>query len=207
MGINTMQGTPAYLEYIGPKGKKYRKNCYYNNGMCSNRKVNGYGCKCVVRFICGAYEERELREISYFECLHYRNLKCFNDKSALYLLSCCKNNNCADIVGKKKSYIHIEYGKDISPKNKKEKEFLQATPKIYVKNNLNQLIGKKYLLRDLQTNETFKVIFVKEKDKDELNDKFSINSPLARAILEGKNDIISLERNNVNLKYKIIGIS
>ncbi|SHF14345.1 Uncharacterised protein [Clostridium fallax] len=29
MGIREMQGTPAHIEYIGPKGGKRRSNCVY----------------------------------------------------------------------------------------------------------------------------------------------------------------------------------
>ena len=39
MGVRHMQGVSAYLEYVGPRGRKRKKNCvYYNNGSCSCTK-------------------------------------------------------------------------------------------------------------------------------------------------------------------------
>lgn len=58
MGIKEMQGTPAYLEYIGPKGRKHRKKCIYNEGgICKCGKSNCYILKCVGRMYCKYYDD------------------------------------------------------------------------------------------------------------------------------------------------------
>jgi hypothetical protein len=50
MEIREMQGTSAYLQYIGPKGRKRKKNCiYYTDNKCSNNKSQVYLMNCVGR--------------------------------------------------------------------------------------------------------------------------------------------------------------
>lgn len=58
MGIKSMQGTSAFLEYIGPKGRKYKSNCiYFKNGICKCTKIQTYLGKCVGRVQCGYFNE------------------------------------------------------------------------------------------------------------------------------------------------------
>lgn len=60
MGIRNMQGTSAHLEYIGPKDRKYKKDCIYNkNNICTCGKTRIYLSKCAGRLICGFYEDSE----------------------------------------------------------------------------------------------------------------------------------------------------
>ena len=48
MGIRNMQGTPAFLEYIGPRGRKRRKSCaFYLNGICYCEKAASFRYRCV----------------------------------------------------------------------------------------------------------------------------------------------------------------
>lgn len=57
MGIREMQGTPAYLEYVGPRGRKRRKHCIYNKeNICKNSSIQMYQCKCVGRMYCSSYK-------------------------------------------------------------------------------------------------------------------------------------------------------
>lgn len=50
MGIRSMQGTPAHLEYIGPHGKKARKSCvYYRDNICVCKTAQCFMMKCVGR--------------------------------------------------------------------------------------------------------------------------------------------------------------
>ncbi|CAM3706185.1 hypothetical protein ACQR3C_00665 [Clostridium perfringens] len=63
MGIKQMQGTSSYLEYVGPKGRKYKKNCIYNDdGICKCVKINCYMSKCVGRLYCTHYDDSEKKE-------------------------------------------------------------------------------------------------------------------------------------------------
>lgn len=55
-----MQGTSAHLEYIGPKDRKYKKDCIYNkDNICTCGKTRIYLSKCAGRMICGFYEDSE----------------------------------------------------------------------------------------------------------------------------------------------------
>lgn len=65
MGIRRMQGTSAYLEYIGPKGKKKKRNCiYYNDNKCSNTKSPIYLLNCIGRMYCNNYDDLKTDEKS-----------------------------------------------------------------------------------------------------------------------------------------------
>lgn len=65
MGIRRMQGTSAYLEYIGPKGKKKKRNCiYYNDNKCSNTKSPIYLLNCIGRMLCHNYDDLKTEEKS-----------------------------------------------------------------------------------------------------------------------------------------------
>lgn len=63
MGIRRMQGTSAYLEYIGPKGKKKKRNCIYNkNNQCRNEKSPIYLLNCIGRMLCNKYDDLKAEE-------------------------------------------------------------------------------------------------------------------------------------------------
>ena len=65
MGIRRMQGTSAYLEYIGPKGKKKKKNCiYYKDNQCRNIKSPIYLLNCIGRMLCHNYDDLKTEEKS-----------------------------------------------------------------------------------------------------------------------------------------------
>lgn len=53
-----MQGTPAHLEYIGPKERKYRKNCIFNNdNICYCSKAPSYMTRCIGQLYCAKFDD------------------------------------------------------------------------------------------------------------------------------------------------------
>lgn len=65
MGVKRMQGTSAYLEYIGPKGKKRKRNCIYNKeNQCRNVKSPIYLLNCIGRLYCNKYDDLKTEEKS-----------------------------------------------------------------------------------------------------------------------------------------------
>lgn len=63
--MRRMQGTSAYLEYIGPKGKKRKRNCIYNkNNQCRNEKSPIYLLNCIGRMLCNKYDDLKTEEKS-----------------------------------------------------------------------------------------------------------------------------------------------
>lgn len=64
MGIRNMQGTPAFLEYIGPRGRKRRKSCaFYLNGICYCDKAASFRYRCVGRMYCERFDDSENAKI------------------------------------------------------------------------------------------------------------------------------------------------
>lgn len=63
MGIKQMQGTSAYLEYVGPKGRKRKKDCVYNkDNTCHHIKSQIYLSHCVGRMYCSNYDDSKIEE-------------------------------------------------------------------------------------------------------------------------------------------------
>lgn len=153
MGIKEMQGTSAYLEYIGPHGRKRRSNCkHYRNRICYNSKKQTYMDKCVGRMYCDAYEE-------------------------------ILNNDEAQVKNNLK----------FSPKQNKNQYY-----------NKQYLINKKVTLLDLGENEILEIVLVENKDRDEINNKISIDSPLGKLLVKSKKgEIIEVNQGNTNVKYMI----
>ena len=89
MGIREMQGTPAHIEYIGPKGRKRRSNCvYYKEGLCRCEKSQIFLLKCVGRLLCNYYDDSSETKIllenkrkNIMENLESRCRSCFEDKN------------------------------------------------------------------------------------------------------------------------------
>lgn len=102
MGIKEMQGTPAHLEYIGPRGRKRRKNCIYNdNNVCKNCRIKVYETRCVGRMCCKYYDDSHIKESNK---LSNRNLKVI-DKDKKLSKKSVKRKNIA-IFRKKKNLLY-----------------------------------------------------------------------------------------------------
>lgn len=145
MGIKQMQGTSAYLEYIGPKGRKRKKDCIYNrNNECHHLKSQNYLLHCVGRLYCSYYNDLEIED----------NID---------------SNKCeTDFIYKK------HYRRDSDGRNRNNNEGIYLSKE--------KLINKKVILLDIEANEIIEITIVNEKDKDELVNKISINSPLGNAL-------------------------
>lgn len=66
MGIKNMQGVPAHLEYVGPKGRKRKKSCaYYFEGKCHCKVSNYYLLKCGGRSFCQNFDDSEYARDNY----------------------------------------------------------------------------------------------------------------------------------------------
>lgn len=143
MGIRRMQGTSAYLEYIGPKGKKKKRNCiYYKDNKCSNIKSPIYLLNCIGRMYCSNYDDLKTEE--------------------------------------KRNSDEYENNLIYQKKYKEEKDRINRSKNNYL--NRESLLNKEVILLDIETNEVIDITIVEEKDKDILSDKISIESPLGRAL-------------------------
>lgn len=55
-----MQGTSAFLEYIGPHGRKRKDACaYFIEGKCDYSKAQTYKYKCVGRMYCENFDDTD----------------------------------------------------------------------------------------------------------------------------------------------------
>lgn len=89
MGIRRMQGTPAHLEYIGPRGRKRRKYCVYNKeDICKNSSIQVYQCKCVGRKCCSYYrnEHDDDKKTDITKAYGSSNIKEKKDRLIHYML-------------------------------------------------------------------------------------------------------------------------
>lgn len=159
MGIKEMQGTSAYLEYVGPRGRK--SNCkHYKNRICYNSKNQTYMDKCVGRMYCEAYEEI-----------------LSNDEAQV--------NNITKLRSKQN-------------KNQYENQYY----------NKQYFINKKVILVDLVENEILEIVLVEDKDRDEINNRISIDSPLGKLLIKSKKgEIIEFNQGSTNVKYLINNIA
>lgn len=66
MGVKEMQGTSAFLEYIGPHGRKRKKSCVYNvQNICHCKESHYYLLKCGGRSFCMNFDDSEETKIKY----------------------------------------------------------------------------------------------------------------------------------------------
>ena len=136
-----MQGTSAYLEYIGPHGRKRKNKCiYYENKICYNHKNQTYMDKCVGRMFCSCYNDNE------------------------------KNN-------------------------------------LFKNETKNNLLNKKVTLFNITYNEWLNILIVKDEDRDEFDNKISIDSPLGKLLIGARvGEIIEVNQGSINVRYRIKSI-
>lgn len=191
MGIRGMQGTASHLEYIAPKGRKYRKDCiYYEKNMCVCKTSQSYLMKCVGRFCCGKYEDSVEKK---------KQL----EKEKEELFAYCKDI-AKDEEEKKKKYKYLE---KTSKKKKKTQIKLKSKDAINLDSNKHYLLGKTIKLRSLKMQEDITIKIVKPNEESTFNRRYSLDSSFARA-LSGKavGDVIRVNVVNGYLAYKILSI-
>ena len=133
MGIKRMQGVSAELEYIGPRGRKRKKNCvFYFEGICKNAKINNYLCKCVGRMFCSTYtdiinnENDNKGQQNYREFLN-KKITLLNIKENEIIKITIVEDKYEDIFNNKFS-IKSQIGQAlVNCKNEKEFEIKQGT--------------------------------------------------------------------------------
>lgn len=191
MGIRGMQGTASHLEYIAPKGRKYRKDCiYYEKNICVCKTSQSYLMKCVGRFCCGKYEDSVEKK---------KQL----EKEKEELFAYCKDI-AKDEEEKKKKYKYLE---KTSKKKKKTQIKLKSKDAINLDSNKHYLLGKTIKLRSLKIQEDITIKIVKPNEESTFNRRYSLDSSFARA-LSGKavGDVIRVNVVNGYLAYKILSI-
>lgn len=191
MGIRGMQGTASHLEYIAPKGRKYRKDCiYYDKNICVCKTSQSYLMKCVGRFCCGKYEDSVEKK---------KQL----EKEKEELFAYCKDI-AKDEEEKKKKYKYLE---KTSKKKKKTQIKLKSKDAINLDSNKHYLLGKTIKLRSLKMQEDITIKIVKPNEESTFNRRYSLDSSFARA-LSGKavGDVIRVNVVNGYLAYKILSI-
>lgn len=191
MGIRGMQGTASHLEYIAPKGRKYRKDCiYYEKNICVCKTSQSYLMKCVGRFCCGKYEDSVEKK---------KQL----EKEKEELFAYCKDI-AKDEEEKKKKYKYLE---KTSKKKKKTQIKLKSKDAINLDSNKHYLLGKTIKLRSLKMQEDITIKIVKPNEESTFNRRYSLDSSFARA-LSGKavGDVIRVNVVNGYLAYKILSI-
>lgn len=191
MGIRGMQGTASHLEYIAPKGRKYRKDCiYYDKNICVCKTSQSYLMKCVGRFCCGKYEDSVEKK---------KQL----EKEKEELFAYCKDI-AKDEEEKKKKYKYLE---KTSKKKKKTQIKLKSKDAINLDSNKHYLLGKTIKLRSLKIQEDITIKIVKPNEESTFNRRYSLDSSFARA-LSGKavGDVIRVNVVNGYLAYKILSI-
>ena len=182
MGIRSMQGTSSHLEYIGPKGRKHRKNCiFYKNNKCICKKSQAYLMKCIGRLCCGQYndseEAKEALESETRELLKYKNTLTRHQKHL--------NKRSA----------------------KKKNKVLPSKGIISIDDNRNPLLGKKIKLKSLKMKEELTIEIVKIEQESIFNRRYSINSNFGMALLGKKvGDIIRINVVNGYLAYEILSM-
>lgn len=187
MGIKKMQGTPAHLEYVGPKERKYRKNCIYNNdNICYCSKAPSYMTKCVGQLHCGKFDD---------------------DKDSKEKLVIEKEN-----LNSNYKYVLEEHDKIMKSKSKLNESLYtrkgqMGKPNEVAYDNGNLLIGKTFKLLSLRNKEEIIIYIVNLGEESSINRKYTMYSNFARALIGKKvGDEIRVKIGNGYLSYKIIGI-
>lgn len=188
MGIRKMQGTSAHIEYIGPRGKKYRKNCiYYNENICICKKSQAFMAKCIGRLYCGQYDDDKSKK----------------EEMKNYLENLIKD---CELISEGEKLKNQRYG-HLNKKKPKEREEYVSKNTISVDNKKNYLLGKTIKLRSLKMQEDITIKIVKPNEVSTINRKYSIDSNFARA-LAGKSvgDVIRVNVVKGYLAFKILSI-
>lgn len=165
MGINRMQGTSSHIEYIGQRGRKFRKNCiHYTDSKCSCKSSQAYMMKCVGRLCCGHYEDSSLKRIQLDD-----------EKESL-----------------KNAYTDIKTNHTIKSKNSpKGNKKNRRVNSVIIKNVAqNDLLGKTFRLRSLKFNEDITIKIVTLNEQSEINRKYSTDSIFARSLVGKKLEIL-----------------
>lgn len=193
-----MQGTASHLEYIAPKGRKYRRDCiYYEKNICVCKTSQSYLMKCVGRFCCGKYEDSVERK---------KQL----EKEREELFAYCKEI-AKDEEEKKKKYKYLEKTSKKKKKtnNKKQKMQTQLKSKdiINLDSNKHYLLGKTIRLKSLKMQENIVIKIVKPSEENYFYRRYSMDSNFARA-LRGKKvgDVIRVNVIKGYLAYEILSI-
>lgn len=183
-----MQGTSAHIEYIGPKDRKFRKNCiYYHENICICKKSQAFMVKCVGRLYCGQYDDN-------------KEHKAQLEEDIVNLINECK------IISEKEKEKNKLYG-HLNKSNEVPREEYISKNTINLDNKRNYLLGKTIKLKSLKMQEEIIVKIVKPNEVSTINRKYSIDSNFARA-LGGKSvgDIIRVNVVNGYLAFKILSI-
>lgn len=179
MGIKSMQGTSSHLEYVGPKGRKRRKNCiFYKDDKCICKKSQSYLMKCVGRLCCGQYSDSEEDKIR------------FQDETK-------------ELIGYK-SNSRVKKKQPQKTKNKT----LNSRGVVSLNDKNNNLLGKSISLKSLRTGEIINIKVVRVEEESIFNRRYSSGSNFGMA-LRGKviGDIIKINIVNGHESYEILNIN
>lgn len=188
MGIKQMQGTSAFLEYIGPHSRKRRSWCAYNKeGKCHYTRSSTYMSKCVGRLYCQYFDDSSEARKDY--------------KNEVEELRSYMSQRSEEIMKKK-----------TKKKKKKKKNSTDNTAVNNVENQptVNKHIidrkfeTKKVKLLSVETGKVRNIEIVADREANPLNQKYSEKSDMAQKIKEGK--IGSTFSLNVYNKVKVFEI-
>ncbi|NFE75187.1 GreA/GreB family elongation factor [Clostridium botulinum] len=153
MGIKQMQGTSAYLEYIGPKGRKRKKNCIYNkNNICYYTKAQTYSGSCVGRVYCGNYDDSNNEDISldkYKKDIKPQN-KCKKNNNKKKSRNAKKHLSQKDLLYKEVMLLDKETKETIYIKIVEDKDKDVLSDKISIKSPLGQALCKTNIGREFE---------------------------------------------------------
>lgn len=147
MGIKEMQGTSAYLEYIGPKGRKRKKNCaYYVDEICHCKRSNYYLLRCGGRSFCMYFDDSDVAKIKYKNDI--KNIKDSINKKTSKTNEIKKKQERASKTYKEKILSKKIKVKDIGNNKKyllqlvaKDKENIEAC-KFYIDSEIGRILSK-----------------------------------------------------------------
>lgn len=178
-----MQGTPAHLEYIGPEGRKRRKNCgYYIDGNCYYSKAQTYMLKCVGRLCCSHYDDSDDTKVLMKEKREHVNheLKLNDD-------------NHKKITNHENTKINNVNIKNNSITSNEKKH--------------HPLLNKTILLQSQVNKKELTIRIVNEEMVNQFQHLYSQKSKLALALINKTvGDIIHVTMGNNHLAYKILAI-
>lgn len=177
-----MQGTPAHLEYIGPLGRKRKKNCAYNEEkLCACKKSQSYMMSCVGRLYCYYYDDTEATRQRFMD-----------EKIELERII---NNNV------KRKNKNAKLNKNSKVNNIKN---VKADA---IKKDINPLLNKKVILKNAKTGSSIQIKIVSEECANPFQKLYSTKSGFAMA-LKGKKDgdTIKLLVGKISTEYIVLYI-